>query len=124
MSSKHNRRSLTLSVVLCVISILFAYGNSNAGEILDTTSALKQNVHVEQSAFAFHALDKITMAEQASMTPLTDGQLASIEGEGWRGKLKLNFQLNLSVVVANNICVFCNGTSQSIVSIISQGNSN
>ena len=123
MSNKHNRGRLTLGVVLCVISILFAYGHSNAGEILDESSALKQNVHVEPSAYAFHALDKITMADQASMTPLTDGQLASIEGEGGRWRGKLNLQLNISVVVANNICVFCSGTSQSIIASIFQRNS-
>lgn len=122
MSNNHNGCRLTLSVVLCVISILFAYGHSNADEILKATSALKQNVHVEQSAFSFHALDKITMAEQASMTPLTDGQLASIEGEGRRSKL--NLQLNISVVVANNICALCSGTSQAILAAIFQGNSN
>lgn len=124
MSNKHNRRRLTLSLALCVISILFAYGHSNAGEILKATSALKQNVNVEQPAYAFHALDKITMADQASMTPLTDGQLASIEGEGGRWRGKLNLQLNISVVVANNICVLCSGTSQSILAAIFQGNSN
>jgi hypothetical protein len=124
MSNKHNRCSLTLSVVLCVISILFAYGNSNADEILDATSALKQNVHVEQSEFAFHALERIAMAEPASITPLTHGQLASIEGEGGRWRGKLNLQLNISVVVANNICVLCSGTSQSILAAIFQSNSN
>jgi hypothetical protein len=110
-------------VVLCVISILFAYGHSNADEIVKATSVLKQNVNVEQSAYAFHALDKITMAEQASMTPLTDAQLASIEGEG-RRRLNLNLQLNISVVVANNICALCSGTSQSIFAAIFQSNSN
>jgi hypothetical protein len=122
MSNKHNRRRLTLGVILCAVSILFAYGHSNAGEIIDEPSALKQNVKVEQPAYAFHALDKITMTEQASMTPLTDGQLASIEGEGWRERI--NLQLNISVVVANNICVFCKRTLQSIVVTTGQGNSN
>jgi len=124
MSNKHNGYRLNLSVVLCVISILFAYGHSNADEVLKATSALKQNVKVEQSADAFHALDKITMAEQASITPLTDGQLASIEGEGGKWREKLNLQLNISVVVANNICALCSGTSQSILAAIFQGNSN
>lgn len=122
MSNKHNRCRLTLSVALCVVSVLFAYGNSNAGELQGTASSFKQKVNVVESASMFHALDKITTGNQASMTPLTDSQLASIEGEG-RGA-RLNLQLNISVVVANNICALCSGTSQVILAAIFQSNSN
>ena len=69
----------------------------------------------------FHALDKMTVEEQASIRPMTDDQLASIQGERkWRERIKLN--LNIAVVVANNICVICNDVVQSIVVDINQSN--
>lgn len=122
MRKRNSGYSLTLGVILCAVAVLFAFGNSNADELQGTTSTLKQKVNVVESASMFHALDKITTENQTSITPLTDGQLASIEGEG-RGP-RINLQLNISVVVANNICVLCSGTSQSILAAIFQGNSN
>ena len=120
MAKKHSAFSLTLGVILCV-SIMLAYGNSNADELQGAPSALKQRVNMQESSAMFHALDKMTVEEQASIRPMTDDQLASIQGERrWRERIKLN--LNIAVVVANNICVICNDVVQSIVVDINQSN--
>lgn len=120
MAKKHSAFSLTLGVILCV-SIMCAYGNSNADELQGTPSALKQRVNMKESSAMFHALDKMTVEEQASIRPMTDDQLASIEGgRRWRGHINLN--LNIAVVVANNICVFCSNVGQSIIVDIGQSN--
>jgi len=122
MAKKHSAFSLTLGVILCV-SIMLAYGNSNADELQGSPSALKQGVNMQESSAMFHALDKLTVEEQASIIPMTDDQLASIEGEGGRrgrGRFKLN--INIAVVVANNICVLCSDVVQSIIVNIGQSN--
>lgn len=118
MAKKHSAFSLTLGVILCV-SIMFAYGNSNADELQGTPSALKQRVNMKESSAMFHALDKMTVEEQASIRPMTDDQLASIEGgRRWRGHINLN--LNIAVVVSNNICVLCSDVGQSIIADVNQ----
>lgn len=91
--------SSALAVILSVVSILSTYGVSNAGELLDTPSAFRQASGIDTSPAMFFALNKTnTLEKQAGVMPMTDVQLASIEGEA--GPFLL-LDLDISTVVQN-----------------------
>jgi hypothetical protein len=115
--------SLTLAVVLSVVPIILMDGVSNANELLGPSSALRQTSGIDIPPGMFRALHGMSIEEHAGITPMTDDQLASIEG-GRRGRRGGgHFSLNIAVVVSNNICVLCSGVSQSIITTIGQSNS-
>lgn len=112
--------SFALAVILSVVSITLIYGVSNANERLAPSSALKQMSGMDVSPVMFRALDRMAIEERGGITPMTDDQLASIEG-GRRGRRGgVNIGINIAVVVSNNICVLCRNVDQSIFTTINQ----
>jgi hypothetical protein len=110
--------SYALAVILSVVSILLTYGASNAGELLDTSSAFRQTSGIDTSPAMFFALNKInTLEKQADVMPMTDAQLAFIEGEAGPS-LALN--LAISTVVQNATAVVV----QNAIAVLSDANLN
>lgn len=94
--------SFTFVLILAVVSIMMIYNISSAGEMLATSSVLKQTSVSDASPVMFRALDQMPIDKQVGITPMTDGQLASIEG-GRRGGV--NIGVNVAVIVPINIAV-------------------
>ena len=68
----------------------------------------------------FHAFSALPATEQASLTPLSDDQLAAVEGTAFR--LGIN-AVNLNIAVLNqiNLCVLCEDVVQTNIAAILQG---
>lgn len=94
--------SFTFVLILAVVSIMMIYNISSADEMLATSSVLKQTSVSDASPVMFRALDQMPIDKQVGITPMTDGQLASIEG-GRRGGV--NIGVNVAVIVPINIAV-------------------
>jgi hypothetical protein len=68
----------------------------------------------------FHAFSTLPVTEQASLTPLSDDQLAAVEGAAFR--LGINV-VNINIAVLNqlNLCVRCEDVVQTNIAAILQG---
>jgi hypothetical protein len=64
----------------------------------------------------FHALRTLSVAEQASLTPLPNEQLAAVEGAR-------NININVQVAIATqvNVCAVCKNVAQVNVAAVVQG---
>ena len=64
----------------------------------------------------FHALRTLSAAEQASLTPLPNEQLAAVEGA-------LNININVQVAIATqvNVCAVCKNVAQVNAAAVVQG---
>jgi hypothetical protein len=108
--------SSTLAVIVSVVSILLTYGPSNAGELLNPPSSFRQASGMGTAPAMFFALNKTnTLEKQADVMPMTDAQLASIEGEA--GPFLL-LDLDIATAVQNAVVV------QNAIAVLSDANLN
>jgi hypothetical protein len=71
----------------------------------------------------FQAFRKMSARERALPTPLSDDQLASIEGaEHWTAyeNSPINIGLNVAIITELNICVLCTDVEQANAAAIRQ----
>jgi hypothetical protein len=65
---------------------------------------------------AFHALGTLPAAEQATLTLLTDNQLAAVEGAAL-----LNLNIQVAVPIQLNVCAVCAKVVQKNIGVVVQG---
>lgn len=65
---------------------------------------------------AFHAFKNLPAVDQASLDPLSDDQLAAVEGA-----LKLVIGVNVAVVSQVNVCALCRNVAQVNAGAVAQG---
>jgi hypothetical protein len=70
----------------------------------------------------FHTFSTLPAVEQASLTPLSDDQLAAIEGAASPRSLTVNIGVNVGVLPQINVCVVCEDVAQTNIGVIRQGN--
>jgi hypothetical protein len=67
----------------------------------------------------FHAFSTLSAMEQASLTPLSNEQLAAVEGAAFRRLPTVN--INVAVLPQINVCVACEDVEQRNIGSIRQG---
>ena len=116
---KLSTRGFTFAIILSIASTILTYGVSNANDLLGTSSVSRQTPGIDASPAMFRALNLMTTEEHAGIMPMTDGQLASIEGgRRWTGRININTQI--AVVVPINIAVLSRDVSQTITVDVGQ----
>jgi hypothetical protein len=66
----------------------------------------------------FQAFSTLPAAEQATLTPLPDDQLAAVEGAA---PLNVNVNVQVAVPIQLNVCVVCEDVVQTNVGVVVQG---
>jgi hypothetical protein len=66
----------------------------------------------------FQAFSTLPAAEQATLTPLPDDQLAAVEGAA---PLNVNVNVQVAVPIQLNVCVVCTDVVQTNVGVVVQG---
>jgi hypothetical protein len=70
----------------------------------------------------FHAFSSLPAVEQTGLTPLSDDQLAAVEGAAVPRPLILiiNTSVNVAVLPQINVCVVCEDVVQTNIGVIAQ----
>jgi bacteriocin-like protein len=97
---------------LSIISIVFALVLS----IVPAMAASDESISGKEPA-TFHALSRMPSGKHAALSPLTDNQLASIEGGG---SCFVCTGVNIAVLVPINISVLSTGVTQGNLVLLSQ----
>ena len=118
---RHGVSNFALAIVLSAASVILTCGVSNAGKLPVTSSALRQTSDIDISPAKFRALDNLAIGEKAGVIPMTDDQLASIEGG--RRDIIVNVGINVAVPIQINIAILSRGGSQGNSVVIGQVNS-
>jgi len=100
---------------LLVLSVIPAM----AGDQTGSDKELVQSQAVDQAPVTFQAFNKLSATERESLTPLTDKELAAVEGSG--------FDLAVCVICANiaiidqaNVALFSEDVTQLNAAAVSQ----
>ena len=93
--------SIVLALVLSIVPAMAASDESISGKAPAT----------------FHALSRMPSGQPAALSPLTDNQLASIEGGG---SCFVCTGVNIAVLVPINISVLSRGVTQGTLVLLSQ----
>ena len=68
----------------------------------------------------FHALSTLPAGEQTRLTPLSDDQLAVVEGAAVPRPLIINTSVNVAVLPQINVCAVCEDVVQVNIGVIAQ----
>ena len=69
----------------------------------------------------FHAFSPLSAPEQAILTPLSDDQLAAVEGAAFRSLPTVNVGVNVAMAPQINVCVVCEDVVQTNIGVSAQG---
>ena len=69
---------------------------------------------------SFHAFSTLPPVEQARLTPLSEAQLAAVEGAAVPRPLIINTSVNVAVLPQINVCAVCKDVVQVNVGVIAQ----
>jgi hypothetical protein len=84
--------------------------------------ALALSVLPAVASDTFHAFSTLPAVEQARLTPLSDGQLAVVEGGAFPPFPDYpTVAINIAILPQINVCAVCGGVVQTNIGVISQG---
>jgi hypothetical protein len=96
---------------LLVLSVVPAMAGDQTGSDREPVTAQV----VDKAPLSFQALSKLAATERQDLMPLTDKELASIEGEG--------FFANCNIAICANIAIVSQSNRAYFVGVAHQGNS-
>jgi len=100
---------------LLVLSVIPAM----AGDQTGSDKELVQSQAVDQAPVTFQAFNKLSATEREALTPLTDKELAAVEGSGFDVDVCVGC-VNVAVVIQLNLALFSEDVTQLNAAAVSQ----